>query len=133
MSGNGLAGGVTPIPWVRVGQVAAAVVIGGLGGMALTRVGGGEPLAAEQAPRLEQARAPQPTVPVLAGLTAADARRALVEAGLTLEEIVPAEGEPGRVVGSEPGPDQPVAPGTAVTMFVGVEPQRFREEIGTSG
>ena len=71
------------------------------------------------------------TVPDLRGLSAAEARDRLMDAGLVLDRIVPAAGTPGIVVGSQPSPGEAVTPGTPVRFYVGVEPDRL-DETSTS-
>jgi hypothetical protein len=68
-------------------------------------------------------------VPDAEGLTALDARRRLAAAGLTLAEVVPIPGTPGQVVGSVPAAGRRVTPGTPVTLYVGVERDRYDREI----
>ena len=62
------------------------------------------------------------TVPRLVGLPVDQAIRALVDRGLRLEAVRPAEGEPDVVVDSDPAPGSTVEPGTGVTLFVGTQP-----------
>jgi hypothetical protein len=68
-------------------------------------------------------------VPDAEGLSALDARRRLTAAGLTLAEVVPIPGTPGVVVGSVPAAGRHVTPGTPVTLYVGVERDRYDREI----
>jgi hypothetical protein len=63
-------------------------------------------------------------VPDVRGDSASAARRALIDAGLTLERVEAAVGEPGRVFGTSPPIGRLVEPGTPVTLIVGVESER---------
>ena len=64
-------------------------------------------------------------VPVVQGSTASQARDALAEVGLTLADVEPAAGVPGIVVDSRPASGESVAPGSEVTLIVGVESARL--------
>lgn len=72
------------------------------------------------------------TVPDLQGLTAAEAKGRLTEEGLVLDGVFPVIGPPGVVRNSVPAPGESVAPGTGVVLFIGVEPDRFEEEVPTT-
>jgi PASTA domain len=114
--------------------LSVALLMGSLGGAVLSDLSHLETTSAE--PRgtvrtVGPAPTSQLTVPPVSGLTAAQARQVLVRAGLVLDDLVAARAEPGRVVSSVPAQGHPVAPGTAVTLLVGVEQQRFRLEIRT--
>jgi PASTA domain len=67
-------------------------------------------------------------VPEVAGLTAWEARDVLLTVDLRLARIVPVPGEPGVVVGTRPATGKVVGPGEAVTLLVGVEPDRLGPE-----
>jgi PASTA domain len=114
--------------------LSVALLMGSLGGAVINDLSHLETTSTE--PRVtvrtvSPARTSQHSVPPVAGMTAAQARQVLVRAGLVLDDLVAARAEPGRVVGSIPAQGHPVAPGTAVTLLVGVEQQRFRLEIQT--
>jgi PASTA domain len=109
-------------------RVGAAVLLGILGGAVLIQASRDSPGPPGPTRTIRQSPTIQPTVPPLIGITAAQARRALVGAGLILEDLVPARARPGNVVGSVPSQGRVVAPGTAVTLFVGVDRHRFRME-----
>ena len=70
-----------------------------------------------------------PVVPDIAGLPIMEARDRLLDAGLGLARVLPTPGPPGVVVRIEPGPGRPLPSGTAVTLYVGVEPDRFVQEL----
>ena len=72
------------------------------------------------------------TVPDLQGLTAVEAKGRLTEEGLVLDGVVPVIGPPGVVHDNVPAPGERVAPGTGVVLFIGVEPDRFEEEVPTT-
>lgn len=76
-------------------------------------------------------RPPQtrPVVPDLAGLSISAARDRLLEADLTLDRIVPAPGLPGVVVGADPAAGRALPAGSAVRVYVGVEPDRLELEL----
>lgn len=67
-------------------------------------------------------------VPELAGLTASQARVVLVTVNLRLGGIVPVQGEPGVVGGTRPATGAVVGRGEAVTLLIGVEPDRLEQE-----
>jgi hypothetical protein len=83
-----------------------------------------------QATHTPPALSPTPTtstlaVPQLAGLTVAQARLALVRAGLEPGAVLPANtGTPGLVVRSQPPVGSQVQPQSSITLFVGVSPNR---------
>lgn len=68
-------------------------------------------------------------VPDAEGLSAFDARRRLMAAGLSLAEVVPTPGIPGEVVRSVPAAGRHVPPGTPVTLYIGVEANRYEREV----
>jgi hypothetical protein len=67
-------------------------------------------------------------VPELAGLTASQAREVLVTVNLRLGGIVPVQGEPGVVGGTRPATGAVVGRGEAVTLLIGVQPDRLEQE-----
>lgn len=67
-------------------------------------------------------------VPELSGLIASHARDVLLTANLRLAGIVPVGGEPGLVAGTRPAAGAVVSPGRAVTLMIGVEPERLEQE-----
>jgi hypothetical protein len=83
-----------------------------------------------QATHTPPALSPTPTtstlaVPKLAGLTVAQARLALVGAGLEPGAVLPDNtGTPGLVVRSQPPEGSQVQPQSSITLFVGVSPNR---------
>ena len=91
-----------------------------------TRISGDGPPPPRATPT-EQQPAAAVTVPDVRGLSAAEARDRLMDAGLILDRIVPVAATPGIVVGSEPIPGEAVTPGTPVRLHVGVEPDRLDE------
>lgn len=68
---------------------------------------------------------PAVAVPVVHGSTASQARDALADAGLMLADVEPTAGVPGVVVDSRPAAGELVAPGSEITLVVGVEPVRL--------
>jgi PASTA domain len=66
-------------------------------------------------------------VPDVSGLTASDARGQLLEVDLALGSAIPTPGPPGAVVRTDPASGRAVPPGTAVTIYVGVESHRMKE------
>ena len=68
-------------------------------------------------------------VPRTHGLTVAEARTRLVRAGFELRAAVPAVGLPGRVLRSTPSAGRLAAPGSTVTLVVGVTRDRFQLEV----
>jgi hypothetical protein len=84
-------------------------------------------------PRAVEARTPAGTVvPDARGLSAFDARRRLVAAGLALAGVVPTPGTPGLVVRLTPAVGRRITPGTPVTLHIGVEPNRYELEATSS-
>jgi PASTA domain len=69
--------------------------------------------------------APRLDVPDVRGMSAPQARSVLERAGLRFQGATAAEGTPGRVLGTRPGVGRSVAPGTAITLIVGVEAERL--------
>jgi Protein kinase domain/PASTA domain len=67
-------------------------------------------------------------VPDVRGLSALMARDVLLQANLDLDRVVPTPGPPGVVVETDPPVGEQVGPGTMVTLFIGVEPERLEEE-----
>lgn len=63
-------------------------------------------------------------VPDVRGTSASAARRALLDAGLTLERVEAAVGTPGEVLATSPTIGRLVQPETPVTLIVGVERDR---------
>ena len=83
----------------------------------------------------EQSPAPDVTgqgsgivVPELAGLTASQARQVLATVNLRVGGINPVQGEPGVVAGTRPATGEVLGPGEAVTLLIGVEPDRLERE-----
>ena len=74
----------------------------------------------------DAARAPSIgiSVPDVRGDRASDARRALIDAGLTLEGVEAAVGVPGRVIDTSPAVGRLVKPETPVMLIIGVEIDR---------
>jgi len=64
-------------------------------------------------------------VPELRGLTAAEAERTLLGAGLVLSTVQPVEGTPGTVVRTEPAAGMVIARGSPVSLLVGADPGRI--------
>jgi hypothetical protein len=75
--------------------------------------------------------APEIVVPELSGLPASRARDVLVTANLRLAGIEPVPGEPGLVAATRPPSGAVVGPGEAVTLLIGVEPDRLEQEQGS--
>jgi serine/threonine protein kinase len=90
-----------------------------------SRAGSSVPSAASQP---DPVPAGSITVPDVVGLGTLDAREALEEAGLVVTEAVPVSGTPGLVIGTRPGVDAPVEPGTPITLLVGAPPDRLDED-----
>jgi hypothetical protein len=67
------------------------------------------------------------TIPFLIGMTAFDAHERLAEVGLAVASAQPVKGTPGIVIRTYPDPGVHVAPGTAVTLFVGAPPGRLQD------
>jgi hypothetical protein len=104
------------------------VIVGVIGGViagTLFR----DDLPSERRPATEVS-GPDPgiVIPELSGLTASQAREVLVTVNLRLEGIVPVRGEPGVVAGTRPATGEVVGPGEAVTLLVGVKPDRLEQE-----
>jgi hypothetical protein len=64
-------------------------------------------------------------VPSLIGMTAFEAHERLAEVGLAVLSAQPVQGTSGIVVRTYPDPGVHVAPGTAITLFVGAPPGRL--------
>jgi hypothetical protein len=132
------------------------LIVAGLGGLALLTRGGPNPIAQPVAPGSPSTEAsigaptpspfapgpspqvaPSPstqvTVPTLVGLTVLQARTALVEQGLRKGVTVPTAGVPGLISRTDPNAGAQVEPGTKVTVFVGVDPDRLAEDAAGQG
>lgn len=72
-------------------------------------------------------------VPNLSGLTAVEARAALLEAGLNYDGNIPTPGPAGVVMRSDPASGERVAEGTAVKIYIGAESDRLLEEQAPQG
>jgi eukaryotic-like serine/threonine-protein kinase len=68
-------------------------------------------------------------VPDVTGLSAAEANDRLLASNLELTRLVPAQGRPGMVIASAPAAGTTVLPTTPITLYVGVEPERLKEEL----
>jgi PASTA domain len=66
-------------------------------------------------------------IPSLVGMTAFDAHERLAQVGLVVDSAQPVPGTPGIVIRTYPDPGVHVAPGTAVTLFVGAPPGRLQD------
>jgi PASTA domain len=89
----------------------------------------GPPSPRATAPDTAEVSSTLRVVPDIAGLPIMEARDRLLDAGLGLARVLPTPGPPGVVVRIEPGPGRPLPSGTAVTLYVGVEPDRFVQEL----
>jgi PASTA domain len=122
-AGRSPRGGVLRAPTIAAASlltVLAAVVGIGLGALG----GSSEPSAiSPSAPNSDAA--PRLDVPDVRGMSAPQARAVLERSGLRFEQATAAEGTPGRVLGTRPSVGRSVAPGTAVTLIVGVEAERL--------
>jgi serine/threonine-protein kinase len=67
-------------------------------------------------------------LPNVAGLSAEEAEARLREAGLAVTAVLPTSGTPGHVIRTDPAAGAAVSPGSGVTLFVGVTPDRLRQE-----
>lgn len=72
---------------------------------------------------------PGSVVPKVTGVSVSTARDLLLQADLTLDRVMPTPGPPGIVVSAEPPSGRVLPAGTAVGLYVGVEPDRLREEF----
>jgi hypothetical protein len=87
------------------------------------------PAVEESGPVEDRPPQTRPVIPDLAGLSISAARDRLLEADLTLDRIVPAPGPPGVVVGADPPTGGALPAGSAVRLYVGVEPDRLELEL----
>jgi hypothetical protein len=115
-----------PVLSMALAGVIVGVIVGTLSG---------RDLAPERRPAPEGRPSPEVretaggiVVPEVAGLTAWEARDVLVTVDLRLARIVPVRGEPGVVEGTRPATGEVVGPSEAVTLLVGVEPDRLGPE-----
>lgn len=67
-------------------------------------------------------------VPNVTGLTPLEASGALTRLGFVVAAARPTAGPPGEVASTTPSAGAVVAPGTAVVLFVGTDPERARDE-----
>jgi serine/threonine-protein kinase len=118
--------------WPWIAAAAVLVLVGAaLGAFALARSPGrtaAPPRASAPPPPTAATPSAAPgtvVVPELRGLSAAEAQRALLDAGLTLSTVRPVQGTPGAVVGSDPGTGAVVGRGSAVALLVGAEAGRI--------
>lgn len=72
-------------------------------------------------------------VPDVTGLSAAEAQRELLRAGLMLSTVNPVEGEPGKVIRTDPAARTEVRPGASVALFIGAEPSRISPSPSAGG
>jgi beta-lactam-binding protein with PASTA domain len=113
---------------VRAPTIAAAgllTVLAALVGIGLGALGRTSVPNAESSPTPISETVPRLDVPDVRGMSAPLARAVLEGSGLRFERATAAEGTPGRVLGTRPSVGRPVAPGTAVTLIVGVEAERL--------
>ena len=85
---------------------------------------GASPLPAPT-PAVEVLEAGEALVPAVANLSVTDAREMLLGAGFTLAAVEPQVGPPGVVVASRPAQGSITEEGSAVTLLVGVDPERL--------
>jgi hypothetical protein len=64
-------------------------------------------------------------MPDVLGMTVAEARVVLLGTGLRVKTVVPVQGVPSEIVRTDPASGTDVPPGTKVTLFVGVLPDRL--------
>lgn len=64
-------------------------------------------------------------MPDVLGMTVTEARDVLSGKGLRVKSVVPVEGAPSQIVRTDPASGTDVQPGTEVTLFVGVLPDRL--------
>jgi hypothetical protein len=111
-----------------------SLVIGGVAMVVVVTawtVGGSsdaDPGAAERSSQPNHETTSGAVVPDAEGQSALDARRSLAAAGLSLAGVVPTVGTPGEVVRSVPAAGRNVTPGTPVTLYIGVEVNRYQRE-----
>jgi hypothetical protein len=91
------------------------------------------PLPEEAAPADETPPRAGPVVPELSGVSIWEARDRLLQADLTLDRVMPTPGPPGIVVSADPAPGRVAPAGTAVTVYVGVDPERLQQERESTG
>jgi PASTA domain len=113
--------------WLLGGTTVLLVIVAGT--LLVGRIGE-EPTPAPPGSS-ERPRVSTVTVPDLQGLTASEAKDRLTEEGLVLNGVVPVIGPPGIVRNNLPAPGESVAPAAGVVLFIGVEPDRFEEEVPT--
>jgi hypothetical protein len=110
--------------------VIVALILSSIVAAVIMASGGGERSPAPpSSPRVSLAGI---EVPDLVGLSASRARRGLLRAGLEIDRLVPVAGTPGVVLRTQPPPGKAVSPGTRVTLFVGVEPERLEGQQSPS-
>ena len=91
------------------------------------------PLPEESAPADQTPPPAGPVVPELSGVSIWEARDRLLQADLALDGVIPTPGPPGIVVSADPAPGRVVPAGTAVTVYVGVDPERLHQERESTG
>jgi serine/threonine protein kinase len=114
---------------------AAAVILITAALLARSLGEGSSPAQRAGRPQTAATSQPQPSVgsresiaiPSVVGMTAFDAHERLAEAGLAVASAHPVRGTPGIVISTYPDPGVHVAPGTAVTLFVGAPPGRIQD------
>jgi hypothetical protein len=122
-------------PWIIPLVVLVAVSFSVLSFLAAEEVQrpSSRPLPEEAAPADETPPRAGPVVPELSGVSIWEARDRLLQADLTLDRVMPTPGPPGIVVSADPAPGRVVPAGTAVTVYVGVDPERLQQERVSTG
>jgi len=72
-------------------------------------------------------------VPNVIGLSLADATRLLETSGLRAGPAMPTQGEPGKVIRTDPQVGAQVTPGSSVTLFVGAKEHHKKKDGKGSG
>ena len=70
-------------------------------------------------------------MPNVIGLTLADATRLLASSGLRAGPAMPTQGDPGKVIRTDPQVGAQLTPGSSVTLFVGKEHHKKKDGKGS--
>lgn len=120
-------------PWI-VPLVTLAVVLAALFSLLMflpgEEVRRPSPSPDRRAPAEERGLGARRVVPEVSGRSISEARERLLEADLRFRRVKPTPGPPGTVVGAYPVSGRVLPAGTAVTLYVGVDPRRLEWELG---
>jgi serine/threonine protein kinase len=134
MSGATMSFGRVAAGLIALGVIAAVTVVAGqVTTSGPQSIGIRSPIARSSTGAPGSPRPPAPTgpafrVPVVTGMSVAQARDALARMGLAVLDVVPTLGSPGRVVRTDPTSGRRIGSTTSVILYVGTTPDRLQGE-----